>query len=79
MASRTDPTLNTYQAGRRRIIQNFIDLDHCFSRLFSGRPTKDVMEEEGISMPEFEDAFEKGNILGCLAAGSVCQFCDKGG
>ncbi|TGO49992.1 hypothetical protein BCON_0194g00020 [Botryotinia convoluta] len=34
-----------------------------FSRLFSGRPAKDIMDEEGISMEEFKDAFEKGNLF----------------
>ena len=41
--------------------QDLIDFDHRFSRLFSGRPAKDMMDEEGISMAEFKDAFEKGN------------------
>ena len=53
--------LKTYQSERRRVAQDLIDFDHRFSRLFSGRPAKDVMDEEGISMAEFKDAFEKGN------------------
>lgn len=55
--------LKTYQSERRRIAQDLIDFDHRFSRLFSGRPAKDVMDEEGISMSEFKDAFEKGNMF----------------
>ncbi|KAK5133017.1 hypothetical protein LTR08_008304 [Meristemomyces frigidus] len=55
--------LKTYQSERRRIAQNLIDFDHRFSRMFSGRPAKDVMDEEGISMAEFKDAFEKGNMF----------------
>lgn len=55
--------LKTYQSERRRIAQDLIDFDHRFSRLFSGRPAKDVMDEEGISMAEFKDAFEKGNMF----------------
>lgn len=55
--------LKTYQSERRRIAQDLIDFDHRFSRLFSGRPAKDVMDEEGISMDAFKDAFEKGNMF----------------
>jgi len=55
--------LKTYQSERRRIAQDLIDFDHRFSRLFSGRPAKDVMDEEGISMTEFKDAFVKGNMF----------------
>jgi phenol 2-monooxygenase (NADPH) len=55
--------LKTYQSERRRIAQDLIDFDHRFSRLFSGRPAKDLMDEEGIGMAEFKDAFEKGNMF----------------
>ena len=55
--------LKTYQSERRRIAQDLIDFDHRFSRLFSGRPAKDVMDEEGISMSEFKEAFVKGNMF----------------
>ena len=55
--------LKTYQSERRRVAQDLIEFDHRFSRLFSGRPAKDVMDEEGISMEVFKDAFEKGNLF----------------
>lgn len=55
--------LKTYQSERRRIAQDLIAFDHKFSRLFSGRPAKDVMDEAGISMDEFKSAFEKGNMF----------------
>lgn len=55
--------LKTYQSERRRIAQDLIDFDHKFSRLFSGRPAKDVMDAEGISMEAFKEAFEKGNMF----------------
>ncbi|KAI1491828.1 phenol hydroxylase [Biscogniauxia mediterranea] len=55
--------LTTYQSERRRVAQDLIDFDHRFSRLFSGRPAKDVMDAEGVSMEEFKDAFEKGNLF----------------
>lgn len=53
--------LNTYESERRRVAQDLIEFDHRFSRLFSGRPAKDVLDTEGISMEEFKEAFEKGN------------------
>ncbi|KAK5047754.1 hypothetical protein LTR84_006419 [Exophiala bonariae] len=63
--------LKTYQSERRRIAQDLIDFDHRFSRLFSGRPAKDVMDEEGISMAEFKSAFEKGNLF---ASGTAVNY-----
>ncbi len=55
--------LRTYQSERRRVAQDLIAFDHRFSRLFSGRPAKDAADEAGISMVEFKDAFEKGNMF----------------
>jgi phenol 2-monooxygenase len=55
--------LKTYQSERRRIAQDLIAFDHKFSRLFSGRPAKDMMDEAGINMAEFKSAFEKGNLF----------------
>ncbi|KAI0842791.1 putative phenol 2-monooxygenase [Hypoxylon sp. FL0890] len=55
--------LKTYQSERRQIAKDLIDFDHRFSRLFSGRPAKDIMDAEGVSMQEFKDAFLKGNLF----------------
>ena len=55
--------LKTYQSERRRVANELIAFDRQFSRLFSGRPAKDVMDAEGISMAQFKDAFEKGNMF----------------
>ncbi|OLN96733.1 Phenol 2-monooxygenase 3 [Colletotrichum chlorophyti] len=55
--------LSTYQSERRRVAQDLIEFDHRFSRLFSGRPAKDVMDAEGVSMEVFKDAFLKGNLF----------------
>lgn len=55
--------LKTYQSERRRVAQELIEFDHRFSRLFSGRPAKDVLDEEGVSMEVFKDAFVKGNLF----------------
>ncbi|KAG5804942.1 hypothetical protein H9Q74_010417 [Fusarium xylarioides] len=61
LASRS--ILKTYETERKGIAKALIDFDHRFSRLFSGRPAKDIMDEEGISMDEFREAFEKGNLF----------------
>lgn len=55
--------LATYESERRKVAQGLIEFDHRFSRLFSGRPAKDVLDTEGISMEEFKTAFEKGNLF----------------
>jgi len=55
--------LKTYQSERRRIAQDLIDFDHKFSRLFSGRPAKDIVDEEGVSMDEFKEAFQKSHLF----------------
>jgi phenol 2-monooxygenase len=55
--------LSTYQSERKQIAQDLIDFDHKFSRLFSGRPAKDVLDETGVSMADFKDVFVKGNLF----------------
>ncbi|KAK4183381.1 putative monooxygenase [Podospora australis] len=55
--------LSTYQSERRRVAQDLIEFDQKFAKLFSGRPAKDVMDAEGVSMEEFKDAFLKGNLF----------------
>ncbi|PGH20104.1 hypothetical protein AJ80_03672 [Polytolypa hystricis UAMH7299] len=70
-----DPAiLKTYETERKKIAQDLISFDHRFSRLFSGRPAKDVMDEEGISMDEFKMAFEKGNMF---ASGVAVDYKDS--
>ncbi|PVI04507.1 hypothetical protein DM02DRAFT_669105 [Periconia macrospinosa] len=60
----TQPSiLQTYQTERRKVAQDLIDFDHRFSRLFSGRPAKDVLDETGVNMTEFKEAFLKGNLF----------------
>jgi len=55
--------LKTYQSERRGVAQDLIEFDHKFSRLFSGRPAKDLMDETGVSMADFKNAFVKGNLF----------------
>ena len=55
--------LKSYEVERSRIAHDLITFDHKFSRLFSGRPARDVMDQEGISLAEFQEAFSKGNMF----------------
>ena len=50
--------LDTYGVERRAIARELIEFDHKWSRLFSGRPAKDVMDLEGISVEEFRHVME---------------------
>ncbi|KAI1758784.1 putative phenol 2-monooxygenase [Hypoxylon sp. FL1150] len=63
--------LGTYQSERQRVAKDLIDFDHRFSRLFSGRPAKDVMDAEGVNMEEFKAAFLKGNMF---ASGLIVNY-----
>ncbi|KAK5168432.1 uncharacterized protein LTR77_007002 [Saxophila tyrrhenica] len=71
--------LKTYQSERRRIAQDLIEFDHKFSRLFSGRPAKDVADAEGISMDEFKEAFVKGNMFASAVDYGASSIVAKGG
>jgi phenol 2-monooxygenase (NADPH) len=55
--------LKTYETERRKIAQDLIDFDHKFSRLFFGRPSKDLLDTEGIDLKQFKQVFEKGNLF----------------
>ncbi len=53
--------LSTYESERRMVAQQLIDFDRQFSRMFSGRPARDIADEAGISMDEFKETFAAGN------------------
>ncbi|RFU79183.1 fad binding domain-containing [Trichoderma arundinaceum] len=55
--------LDTYELERRQIARQLIAFDHKFSRLFSGRPAKDVSDEAGSSMSEFQEAFREAQLF----------------
>lgn len=55
--------LSTYASERRAVALELIDFDRKFSRMFSGKPAIDIADEAGISMTEFKETFEKGNIF----------------
>ncbi|KAL4910070.1 hypothetical protein BDW74DRAFT_186316 [Aspergillus multicolor] len=70
LASRS--ILRTYESERRKIAQDLIAFDSRYSRLFSGRPARDIMNEEGISMDVFKDAVKKGRLF---ASGIAVDYC----
>ncbi|KAI0454681.1 FAD binding domain-containing protein [Xylaria acuta] len=55
--------LSTYELERKQIAKELIAFDHKFSRLFSGRPARDVMDETGVSMEEFSKAFNMSHMF----------------
>ncbi|KAJ2896964.1 hypothetical protein MKZ38_005063 [Zalerion maritima] len=55
--------LSTYELERKQIAEELIAFDHKFSRLFSGRPAKDILDETGVSMEEFTKAFTLSHMF----------------
>ncbi|KAK7924401.1 phenol 2-monooxygenase [Apiospora marii] len=55
--------LSTYELERKQIANELIEFDHKFSRLFSGRPQKDILDETGVSMEEFSKAFNMSHMF----------------
>jgi phenol 2-monooxygenase len=54
--------LHTYGIERRAIAKELIAFDQKWSRLFSGRPAKDIMDAEGISVEQFRQVME-ANVM----------------
>lgn len=57
--------LSTYSSERRAVAADLIAFDQRFSRLFSGRPARDLADETGVSMAEFRDVFRRGALFAC--------------
>ncbi|KAK6337830.1 hypothetical protein TWF696_001309 [Orbilia brochopaga] len=55
--------LKTYAAERLQVAKDLIAFDRKFSKLFSGRPAKDVSDETGISLDEFRKVFHQGAVF----------------
>ncbi|KAK8172947.1 FAD binding domain-containing protein [Phyllosticta citrichinensis] len=51
--------LATYDPERRAIANQLIAFDHQFSRLFTGRPARDIADKEGVSMAALRAAFDR--------------------
>jgi len=56
--------LPTYELERKKIAEDLIAFDHQFSRLFTGRPAKDILDETGVSTEQFAKAFEMSHMVG---------------
>ncbi|EPS45902.1 hypothetical protein H072_107 [Dactylellina haptotyla CBS 200.50] len=59
----TREILKTYPTERQQIARDLIAFDQKFSKLFSGRPAKDVSDETGISLEEFRKVFHQGAVF----------------
>lgn len=55
--------LATYELERRQIAKQLIEFDQRFSKLFTGRPAKDILDETGVSMKEFQEAFRMSQMV----------------
>ena len=55
--------LATYELERRQVALDLIEFDRRFSKMFSGKPAKDLANEAGVSMTEFKKTFELGNVF----------------
>ncbi|KAI1259702.1 FAD binding domain-containing protein [Xylariaceae sp. FL1019] len=64
--------LSTYELERKQIAKELIAFDRKFSRLFSGRPAKDILDETGVSMDDFTKAF---NMSHMFTSGIGVDYC----
>lgn len=68
--------LSTYSSERQPFAQALIDFDHKFSRLFSGKPAKDMADEMGVSMDVFKDGeCRPGHLCFLRARGDLTPSC----
>lgn len=66
--------LETYSAERQVVAQTLIDFDTKFSKLFSGKPASAEDAKDGVSLTEFKDVFQLGNVFG---AGMSIDYADS--
>jgi phenol 2-monooxygenase len=67
--------LSTYEWERKQIAKELIAFDQKFSKFFTGRPAKDILDETGVSTKELQEAFKLSHMvpsLDCLHA--FCFF-----
>ncbi|KAJ0377795.1 hypothetical protein COL26b_004006 [Colletotrichum chrysophilum] len=55
--------LSSYELERKKIAKDLIAFDGKFSKLFTGRPAKDIMDETGVSSEEFQKAFHTSRMF----------------
>ncbi|KAK1585144.1 FAD binding domain-containing protein [Colletotrichum navitas] len=56
-------TLATYELERKKIAKDLIAFDGKFSKLFTGRPAKDIQNETGVTDDELQQAFHKSRMF----------------
>lgn len=64
--------LSTYEYERKMIAKQLIAFDQKFAQLFSGRPAKDILDETGVSMEEFTNAFQMSYMVSTAALALEC-------
>lgn len=55
--------LKTYESERRSVAQELIAFDQDYSKLWSSRPKKDIADQSGVLMADFERAFIKQQLF----------------
>ncbi|KAL8942691.1 MAG: hypothetical protein Q9211_001289 [Gyalolechia sp. 1 TL-2023] len=55
--------LKTYETERRRVAQELISFDRNYSKLWSSPPKKDMADQSGVSVADFEGAFVKQQLF----------------
>ncbi|KAJ0288742.1 hypothetical protein CBS470a_004731 [Colletotrichum nupharicola] len=55
--------LSSYELERKKIAKDLIAFDGKFSKLFTGRPANDIMDETGVSSEEFQKAFHTSRMF----------------
>ena len=55
--------LSTYELERKQIANQLIEFDRTFSKFFTGRPAKDILDETGVSMKEFQEKFRVSQMV----------------
>jgi phenol 2-monooxygenase (NADPH) len=58
-----EAVLGTYSLERRQIARDLIAFDQKFSRLFTGKPAKDILDETGVTMDVFTEAFRQSHLF----------------
>jgi len=58
-----DAILATYSLERKQIARDLIAFDQKFSKLFTGKPAEDILDETGVSMDVFTEAFRQSHLF----------------
>jgi 2-polyprenyl-6-methoxyphenol hydroxylase-like FAD-dependent oxidoreductase len=61
--------LSTYELERKQIAKDLIAFDQKFSKMFSGKPSKEIMDETGVSVNELQEAFRLSYLVSAISPG----------